>query len=82
MTAVDVPLPGSGRGGAWLRPGLVSPVFNGYKRDPRFQGVPYGQQFPVAGGAVWLGLAAYLVFMGCAQRRLDARLRQMEILHD
>ena len=26
--------------------------------------------------------AAYLVFMGCAQRRLDARLRQMEILHD
>ena len=34
-----------------------------------------------AGAAVWLGLAAYLVFMGCAQRRLDARLRQMEILH-
>ena len=35
-----------------------------------------------AGAAVWLGLAAYLVFMGCAQRRLDASLRQMEILHD
>jgi CcmD family protein len=35
-----------------------------------------------AGAAVWLGLAAYLIFMGCAQRRLDARLRQMEILHD
>lgn len=35
-----------------------------------------------ASAAVWLGLAAYLVFMGCAQRRLDARLRQMETLHD
>ena len=35
-----------------------------------------------AGAAVGLGLAAYLVFMVCAQRRLDARLRQMEILHD
>ena len=35
-----------------------------------------------AGAAVWLGLAAYLVFMGCAPRRLGARLRQMEILHD
>ena len=29
-----------------------------------------------AGAAVWLGLAAYLIFMGCAQRRLDARLAQ------
>ena len=42
--------PGERTGGAVLRPGSVSPVFNGYKRDPRFQGVPYGQQFPVAGG--------------------------------
>ena len=35
-----------------------------------------------AGAAVWLCLAAYLCCMGCAHRRLDARLRQMEILHD
>jgi len=35
-----------------------------------------------ARAAVSLGLAAYLVFIGCVQRRLVARLRQMEILHD
>lgn len=29
---------------------------------------------------VWLGLGAYLVFMGCVQKSLDARLRQWEML--
>lgn len=36
-----------------------------------------------ANAAVWLGLGAYLAFMGVAQRRLAARLAQLELLnHD
>ena len=30
--------------------------------------------------AVWLGLGAYLAFIGAAQRRLAARLAQLELL--
>ena len=36
-----------------------------------------------ANAAVWLGLGAYLAVMGVAQRRLAARLAQLELLnHD
>jgi CcmD family protein len=33
--------------------------------------------------AVWLGLGAYVAFLGCKQRVLSNRLQQMEMLkHD
>lgn len=36
-----------------------------------------------ANAAVWLGLGAYLALIGAAQRRLAARLAQLELLnHD
>lgn len=35
-----------------------------------------------ANAAVWLGLGAYLAFMGVTQRRLAARLAQLELLNN